>query len=96
VKLAAVVTRVAPSFIRFGHFEHFAYREQLIALRTLADHVIDRFYPACRDTSALGGNRFAALLQAVSERTAQAGGPVAGCGLLPWRHEHRQHEHPRA
>ena len=67
---AAVVTRVAPSFIRFGHFEHFAYRQQLTELQTLADHVIDRFYPACRDTSELGGNRFAALLQAVSERTA--------------------------
>jgi uncharacterized protein YdiU (UPF0061 family) len=68
---AAVVTRVAPSFIRFGHFEHFAYRQQLTELQTLADHVIDRFYPACRDTSELGGNRFASLLQAVSERTAQ-------------------------
>ena len=67
---AAVVTRVAPSFIRFGHFEHFAYRQQLTELQTLADHVIDRFYPACRDTSEFGGNRFAALLQAVSERTA--------------------------
>ena len=68
---AAVVTRVAPSFIRFGHFEHFAYRQQLTELQTLADHVIDRFYPACSDTSEFGGNRFAALLQAVSERTAQ-------------------------
>jgi uncharacterized protein YdiU (UPF0061 family) len=68
---AAVVTRVAPSFIRFGHFEHFAYRQQLSELQTLADHVIDRFYPACRDTSEFGGNRFAALLQAVSERTAR-------------------------
>ena len=68
---AAVVTRVAPSFIRFGHFEHFAYRQQLTELQTLTDHVIDRFYPACRDTSEFGGNRFAALLQAVSERTAQ-------------------------
>ena len=68
---AAVVTRVAPSFIRFGHFEHFAYRQQLTELQRLADHVIDRFYPACRDTSEYGGNRFAALLQAVSERTAR-------------------------
>jgi uncharacterized protein YdiU (UPF0061 family) len=67
---AAVVARVAPSFIRFGHFEHFAYRQQLTELQTLADHVIDRFYPACRDTTEFQGNRFAALLQAVSERTA--------------------------
>ena len=68
---AAVVTRVAPSFIRFGHFEHFAYRQQLTELQALADHMIDRFYPTCRDTTDFQGNRFAALLQAVSERTAQ-------------------------
>ena len=28
VETAAVVTRVAPSFIRFGHFEHFAHHGQ--------------------------------------------------------------------
>ena len=50
--------------------EHFAFRQQLTELQTLADHVIDRFYPACRDTKEFQGNRFAALLQAVSERTA--------------------------
>ena len=67
---AAVVTRLAPSFIRFGHFEHFAYRNQLIELKALADHVIDHFYPECRDTQEFDGNAYAALLQAVSERTA--------------------------
>ncbi len=67
---AAVVTRVTPSFIRFGHFEHFAARNQLQKLRTLADYVIDRYYPQCRATDASSGNAYAALLQAVSERTA--------------------------
>ena len=33
---AAIVTRVAPSFIRFGHFEHFAYRNHPGARHTLA------------------------------------------------------------
>ena len=28
IETAAVVTRVAPSFIRFGHFEHFAHHGQ--------------------------------------------------------------------
>ena len=28
IETAAVVTRVAPSFVRFGHFEHFSAREQ--------------------------------------------------------------------
>jgi len=70
IETAAVVTRVAPSFIRFGHFEHFAARGQLGELQQLADYVIERFYPACRDGEGFDGNAYAALLQAVSERTA--------------------------
>ena len=67
LETAAVVTRVAPSFIRFGHFEHFAARNQLEPLRQLADFVIDQYYPACRDAA----NPYAALLQAVTECTAE-------------------------
>jgi uncharacterized protein YdiU (UPF0061 family) len=70
IETAAVVTRVAPSFIRFGHFEHFAANQQHDALRALADYVIDRYYPACRGTDRFGGNAYAAFLEAVSERTA--------------------------
>lgn len=70
IETAAVVTRVAPSFIRFGHFEHFAANGQLEALRQLADFVIDNFYPACRGTEKFAGNAYAALLEQVSERTA--------------------------
>ena len=67
IETAAVVTRVAPSFIRFGHFEHFSHTGQHDHLRTLADYVIDQFYPACRETP---GNPYANLLEAVSARTA--------------------------
>ena len=70
IETAAVVTRVAPSFIRFGHFEHFSYTGQHEHLRQLADFVIDRFYPQCRATGQFAGNAYAALLEAVSERTA--------------------------
>jgi len=70
VETAAVVTRVAPSFIRFGHFEHFAARDQLPELRRLADYVIDRFYPGCRSSDRFAGSAYAALLEQVSERTA--------------------------
>ena len=66
IETAAVVTRAAPSFIRFGHFEHFSYTDQLPQLKTLADMVIDNFYPGCRDAA----NPYAALLGAVSEKTA--------------------------
>lgn len=67
IETAAVVTRVASSFLRFGHFEHFSYSGQHEALRALADHVIDHHYPACREAR----NPYSALLQAVSERTAE-------------------------
>ncbi len=67
LETAAVVTRVAPSFIRFGHFEHFAARGQEAELRQLADHVIERHYPECRNAA----NPYAELLRQVSERTAQ-------------------------
>ena len=68
IETAAVVTRVAPSFIRFGHFEHFSHSGQHDQLRLLADFVIDHFYPACREAP---GNPYAALLEAVSARTAE-------------------------
>jgi uncharacterized protein YdiU (UPF0061 family) len=70
IETAAVVTRVAPSFIRFGHFEHFAARQQLAQLKTLADYVIEHHYPECMASSALSGNPYANLLQAVAKRTA--------------------------
>ena len=70
IETAAVVTRVAPSFIRFGHFEHFSHSGQHGQLKTLADYVIDRYYPACRNSDKLDGNPYATLLERVSERTA--------------------------
>lgn len=70
IETAAVVTRVAPSFIRFGHFEHFAANDRPEELRRLADFVIDHYYPACRGTEKFAGNAYAALLEAVSEKTA--------------------------
>ena len=46
VETAAVVTRVAPSFLRFGHFEHFAHTAQdPTTLRRLADSAIDALLP---------------------------------------------------
>ena len=55
IESAAVVTRTAPS-----------YNDMHVELKALADFVIDSFYPACKDAP----NPYAALLEAVSERTA--------------------------
>ncbi len=71
VETAAVVTRVAPSFIRFGHFEHYAHSGQHDALRQLADFVIEHYYPGCLHPAPGLSNRYAALLAAVTERTAE-------------------------
>ncbi len=68
---AAVVTRTAPSFIRFGHFEHFCHNNLHAELKQLADFVIDHHYPVCRHSDLYAGNPYAALLAAVSERTAR-------------------------
>ena len=71
VETAAVVARVAPSFLRFGHFEHFSYGGPAGALGQLADYCIDRHYPQCRSSARFGTNPYAALLEAVSARTAE-------------------------
>jgi len=71
METAAVVTRIAPSFLRFGHFEHFAARDQIGPLRSLADHAIEHHLPQARDrASHWGGNVYAGLLDEVQQRTA--------------------------
>ena len=41
----AVVTRLAPSFIRFGSFEIFSSRKDVTTLKKLTDYTIKYFYP---------------------------------------------------
>ncbi|MEO8154910.1 MAG: protein adenylyltransferase SelO [Rhizobacter sp.] len=68
VETAAIVTRVAPSFIRFGHFEHFTHTaENTAALKQLADFVIGAYFPECLGLP----QPYAALLHAVSRKTAE-------------------------
>ncbi|WP_051534483.1 protein adenylyltransferase SelO [Deefgea rivuli] len=64
---AAVLTRLAPTFIRFGHFEHFFYHDQPAQLQELADWVIQHHYAECQAAS----NPYLALLSTVIDRTAQ-------------------------
>ena len=66
METAAIVTRVAPSFVRFGHFEHFAHHDQLDALRRLADWFIAHHAPECADAPEPA----VALLKKVSLQTA--------------------------
>lgn len=72
VETAAVVTRVSPSFVRFGSFEHWVGRPE--QLRILTDYVLDRFYPELK-TPADGEpgsweQAVLRMLREVSRRTA--------------------------
>ena len=67
IESAAVVTRMAPSFVRFGSFEHWFYRDKPEELRILADYVISTFYPELTAEP----NPYAALLAEVTRRTAR-------------------------
>jgi uncharacterized protein YdiU (UPF0061 family) len=67
VESAAVATRMAPSFVRFGSFEHWFYRDKPEELRVLADYVIASFYPEL----AGDANPYKALLAEVTRRTAR-------------------------
>jgi uncharacterized protein YdiU (UPF0061 family) len=66
VETAAVVCRVATSFVRFGHFEFYYHTGQHEALAPLADHVINEHF------SELSGrpDRYVRWLIEVVERTA--------------------------
>jgi len=69
VETAAIVTRVAPSFVRFGSFEHWAHDPQ--SLRILFDYIVDRFYPDCRADAADDAQVVLRFLTQVVERTAR-------------------------
>ena len=67
METASVVTRMAPTFVRFGSFEHWASRDRQDELRTLADYVIANFYPELQSAS----NPYKELLAEVTRRTAR-------------------------
>ena len=69
METGAVVTRVAPSFLRFGHVEHFAHSNQHDALRRLVDFVIATHFPELQDGRD-GLDPLHAWLAEVSRRTA--------------------------
>lgn len=66
IETAAVVCRVSPSFVRFGHFEFFYYLRQHDKLGPLADHVIASHFPQFAGRE----DRHQAWLAEVIERSA--------------------------
>jgi uncharacterized protein YdiU (UPF0061 family) len=70
----AVLTRLAPSHIRFGHFEHFFHTGRHEQVRALADHVIAEYFP---------GLDYSAWFHEVVKRTAEM---VAGWQSVGFAH----------
>jgi len=68
VETAAVLCRLAPSHLRFGHFEFFYYRQEFERLAPLADHVITEYFP---HIEAPAPERYRQWLLEVVERTAR-------------------------
>ena len=75
---AAVATRMAPSFVRFGSFEHWFYQDRLDELKLLADYVIARCYPELQDHA----QPYKALLAEVCRRTAEMVAAWQGVGFM--------------
>ena len=68
----AVVTRVASSHLRVGHFQYFAARGDTASLDALCQYAIERHFAEVFQTfpekHQTGGNRYVALLDVVIER----------------------------
>lgn len=79
IEPGAVMTRLAPSHVRFGHFEYFHHTGQHEAVRVLADHVIDAHFP----DAAGAADRYEAWFQAVVARTADL---IAGWQAVGFAH----------
>ena len=47
----AIVSRVAPSFLRFGNYELFASHQDIVTLRILVDYTIRHYFPHLGDPS---------------------------------------------
>jgi len=62
----AMLLRLAPSHVRFGHFEFFYYTRQHDALRQLLDHVIACHFPDCLEHP----EPYRSFFRQVLERTA--------------------------
>jgi len=67
METASVVTRMAPTFVRFGSFEHWYHRDKPEQLKVLADYVLANFYPELSSEA----NPYKALLAEVTRRTAR-------------------------
>ncbi|MHA2728043.1 protein adenylyltransferase SelO [Vibrio campbellii] len=67
MEYGALLIRVAETHIRFGHFEHFFYTNQLAEQKLLADKVIEWHFPECLEAE----KPYAAMFESIVEKTAE-------------------------
>jgi uncharacterized protein YdiU (UPF0061 family) len=67
VETVAVCTRLASSFLRIGHFEHFASLRDTSRLQELADLLIQHHYPECQKAT----NPYLELFKQICGRNAK-------------------------
>lgn len=67
----AVLTRVARSHIRVGHFQYFMASSDTEAVQLLTDHVIGRDFPELDQPALVGASPYLRWLQAVIDRQAR-------------------------
>ena len=63
----AMLLRMAPSHVRFGHFEYFYYTQQEEQLKTLGEFVLREYFPDCLNDE----KPYLAFFREVVERNAQ-------------------------
>ena len=64
---AAMLLRLAPSHVRFGHFEYFYYTQQHEQLKQLGEHVLSCHFPDCLQQD----QPYLAMFRQVVERNAE-------------------------
>ncbi len=67
IETAAMVLRVAPTHVRFGHFEYAYYAQKYDYLRDLANYVIEHHYPELEKNA----DGYLALLRQAIKKTAK-------------------------
>ena len=77
METAAVCSRLAPSFIRIGHFEHYAANGLHARLQELAAYLIEAHYPECQSSPT----PYLALFKAISARNARCVAQWQGVGF---------------
>ncbi|MCU1749043.1 protein adenylyltransferase SelO [Pseudomonas sp. 6D_7.1_Bac1] len=64
---AAMVLRLAPSHVRFGHFEYFYYTKRPEQQKVLGEHVLAMHFPECLEAPA----PYLAMFREIVERNAE-------------------------